>query len=258
MSTNRMEAHSIVSQSAWLAARKDLLTREKELTRHRDAVDEARRALPWVKVEKEYLFEGPNGRETLSDLFGGRSQLVVQHFMFGPDWKEGCIGCSFKSDHIDGALPHLEHHDVSFVSISRAPLAAINAFKERMGWRFKWVSSYASDFNFDFNVSFTQEAAESRTVFYNYETRPFESEELSGDSVFYKDEAGVVYHTYSTFGRGDEMLDTAYMYLDLTPKGRNETGPRFNLMDWVLHHDKYDATASGGATHSACGCHDSV
>ena len=249
---NAMPLHSgIVSQDNWLIARKQLLKREKELTRLRDEVDRARRALPWVKVEKNYSFDGPDGKVTLVDLFEGRSQLIVQHFMFGLDWNEGCIGCSFKSDHVDGALPHLLHHDVAFVSVSRAPFAKLEAFRRRMGWRFKWVSSHGSDFNYDFHVSFTPEEAASGEVVYNYERRTFESEERSGNSVFYKDETGAVFHTYSTFGRGDETLDTAYMYLDLTPKGRNETGPAFNLMDWVKHHDRYEA---GGSTGPACHC----
>jgi predicted dithiol-disulfide oxidoreductase (DUF899 family) len=240
-----------VSQDDWLIARKQLLRKEKELTRLRDEVDAARRALPWAKVEKNYSFDGLGGKVTLVDLFEGRSQLIVQHFMFGPDWNEGCIGCSFKSDHIDGALAHLEHHDVTFICVSRAPFAKLEAFKRRMGWRFKWVSSHGSDFNYDFHVSFTPKEADSGKVLYNYERRPYESEERSGNSVFYKDETGAVFHTYSTFGRGDEMLDTTYMYLDLTPKGRNETGPAFNLMDWVKHHDRYEANGSAGV---ACHC----
>jgi predicted dithiol-disulfide oxidoreductase (DUF899 family) len=251
MTIGTVENHPVVSQAEWIIARKDLLVREKQLTRQRDAVDAARRALPWIRIEKEYSFEGPNGKETLTDLFAGRSQLIVQHFMFAPGWKEGCVGCSFKSDHIDGALTHLEHHDVSFVSISRAPFAEIDAFKKRMGWRFRWVSSYGTEFNYDFHVSFTEQAAAVRQVYYNYEAQPWESEERSGDSVFYRDESGHIFQTYSTFGRGDEMLDTAYMYLDLTPKGRNETGPHHNLMDWVKHHDRYKQTSSMG-----CHCHE--
>jgi predicted dithiol-disulfide oxidoreductase (DUF899 family) len=161
--------------------------------------------------------------------------------MLGPGWKEGCVGCSFRSDHVEGALLHLEHHDVSLVTISRAPLAEIEAFKRRMGWRFRWLSSYGSDFNCDYHVSFTKEEAATGKVYYNYASRGFVSEERSGLSVFYKDETGEIFHTYSTYGRGDEMVDTAYMYLDLTPKGRNETGPRYNLGDWVRHHDNYGA-----------------
>ena len=218
-------SHKIVSEKEWLAARKNLLAREKELTRERDELNRQRRELPWVRVEKNYVFDGPNGKETLADLFVGRSQLIVQHFMFGPGWKEGCVGCSFKSDHIDGTLAHLEHHDVSFVSVSRAPLEEIEAFKKRMGWNFKWVSSFGSDFNYDFHVSF----------------RP---EEAADGKVFYKDSSGDVFHTYSTHGRGDEQFVSTYMYLDITPKGRNENGPRHNLTDWVRHHDKYDADGS--------------
>jgi predicted dithiol-disulfide oxidoreductase (DUF899 family) len=243
MVTNLIERPKVVSRAEWLSARKELLIKEKQLTRQRDEIDRQRRDLPWVKIEKNYIFDGPNGRETLADLFENRSQLIVSHFMFGPGWKEGCVGCSFRSDHVDGALPHLEHHDVSFVTISRAPLAEIEAFKKRMGWRFRWLSSYESDFNFDYHVSFTKEESATGKVYYNYDSREFVSEELSGISVFYKNEAGEVFHTYSTHGRGDEMLVTAYMYLDLTPKGRNETGPRHNLTDWVRHHDRYDVAS---------------
>src|SRR5580698_3475227 len=232
MNTNLIERPKAVPRAEWLAARKELLIKEKQLTRQRDEINRLRRALPWVKVETRYVFEGPDGRRTLADLFDGRSQLIVSHFMFGPGWKEGCVGCSFRSDHVDGALAHLEHHDVSFVTISRAPLAEIEAFKKRMGWRFHWLSSYDSDFNYDYHVSFTKEEIATGKVYYNYDSRNFVSEELSGISVFYKDEAGEVFHTYSTHGRGDEMLDTTYMYLDLTPKGRNETGPGHNLGDW--------------------------
>jgi predicted dithiol-disulfide oxidoreductase (DUF899 family) len=241
MNTN-LNAHSnVVSRAEWLSARKELLAAEKLLTRQRDEIDRRRRELPWVKVEKDYLFDGPGGRKSLADLFEGRSQLIVSHFMFGPDWKEGCAGCSFRSDHVEGALTHLEHHDVSLATISRAPLPEIQAFQERMGWRFKWLSSYSSDFNYDYGVSFTKEEIASGKVHYNYQLRDFVIEEASGISVFYKNAQDEIFHTYSTYGRGDEMLDTTYMYLDLTPKGRNETGPRYNLGDWVRHHDRYDA-----------------
>jgi predicted dithiol-disulfide oxidoreductase (DUF899 family) len=240
MTTNLTERPNIVSQTDWLAARRDLLIKEKQLTRQRDEIDRQRRALPWVKLEKNYIFNSPSGPQSLSDLFEHRSQLIVSHFMLGPGWGEGCVGCSFRSDHVDGALAHLEHHDVSLVTISRAPLAEIEAFKKRMGWRFRWFSSYGSDFNYDYCVSFSNEEAETGRVYYNYDKRDFVSEELSGLSVFYKDESGDVFHTYSTYGRGDEIVDTTYMYLDLTPKGRNETGPRHNLGDWVRHHDRYD------------------
>lgn len=255
-------SHKVVSSAEWLAARKELLAREKELTRMRDELNRQRRELPWVRVKKEYVFEGPDGKETMADLFNGRSQLIVQHFMFGPGWKEGCVGCSFKSDHIDGTLAHLEHHDVSFVSMSRAPLEEIEAFKKRMGWKFKWVSSFGSDFNYDFHVSFRPEEIASGKVFYNYAMMDASIEDLSGDSVFYRDANGDVFHTYSTHGRGDEQFVATYMYLDITPKGRNENGPRHNLTDWVRHHDRYEA---GGSVNehgryvavkkpSACGC----
>jgi predicted dithiol-disulfide oxidoreductase (DUF899 family) len=263
MVTNLIELPKVVSRAEWLSARKELLIKEKQLTRQRDEIDRQRRDLPWVKIEKNYIFDGPNGRQTLADLFENRSQLIVSHFMFGPGWKEGCVGCSFRSDHVDGALPHLEHHDVSFVTISRAPLEEIEAFKKRMGWRFRWLSSYETDFNFDYHVSFTKEEAATGKVYYNYDSREFVSEELSGISVFYRNEAGEVFHTYSTHGRGDEMLVTAYMYLDLTPKGRNETGPRHNLTDWVRHHDRYDVAgivngegrfAAAQSSKSSCRC----
>ena len=236
--------HPIVSREEWIVARKLLLKKEKELTRQRDEIHRQRRELPWVKVEKTYVFDGPSGKETLSDLFNGKSQLIVQHFMFGPDWAQGCIGCSFKSDHIDGARVHLEHHDVSFVSVSRAPFEKIEAYRKRMGWTFKWVSSADNDFNHDYGVSFTPEDKARGTVTYNYREEPYTGDEGSGDSVFYKNEAGDIYHTYSTFGRGDEMLVGAYNYLDLTPLGRNETGPNGNLMDWVKRHDQYEEPAT--------------
>jgi predicted dithiol-disulfide oxidoreductase (DUF899 family) len=263
MLTNTTERPKIVSQAEWLLARKELLAREKELTRQRDEVSRRRRELPWIKVEKRYVFDGPNGKETFADLFGGRTQLIVSHFMFGPGWKEGCVGCSFRSDNVDGSLIHLEHRDVSFVTVSRTPLAEIEAFKKRMGWNFRWVSSYANDFNYDYHVSYTPEEIATGKVYYNYETRDFLSEELSGLSVFCKNEIGDIFHTYSTYGRGDELVDTTYMYLDLTPKGRNETGPRSNLTDWVRHHDRYGSSGfvdntgryvAGEQSDSLCGC----
>jgi predicted dithiol-disulfide oxidoreductase (DUF899 family) len=232
--------HKIVSREEWTLARVALLAKEKELTRLRDRLNADRRELPWVKVEKPYVFEGPNGKETLGDLFDGRSQLIVSHFMLGPGWKEGCIGCSFRSDHVDGALVHLEHHDVSLVTVSRAPFPEIAAFKKRMGWRFKWVSSYRSNFNYDYQVSFTEDEIAKGEVYYNYSKQQFQSEEMSGITVFFKDALGDVFHTYSCYARGDELLDGAYNYLDLTPKGRNETGPNYNLMDWVRRHYEYE------------------
>jgi predicted dithiol-disulfide oxidoreductase (DUF899 family) len=230
--------HGIVSRDEWLTARKAHLAKEKELTRLRDQLSAERRELPWVKVEKPYVFDGPEGKVTLADLFDGRSQLIVKHFMFGPDWEEGCVGCSFEVDHVGGALMHLEHHDVSYALVSRAPLAKIEAFKKRMGWRVKWVSSYRNDFNYDFHVSFRPEEIAKSEVYYNYEMREFQSDEMSGRSVFYKDPAGDIFHTYSSFARGGEPFLGTYSYLDITPKGRDET-VNGNLTDWVRHHDRY-------------------
>jgi predicted dithiol-disulfide oxidoreductase (DUF899 family) len=230
--------HEVVSKEQWLAARKAHLAREKELTRLRDALAAERRNLPWTRVDKAYTFDTPAGRRTLAELFGGRSQLVIYHFMFGPDWNEGCPSCSFVSDHIDGALPHLAARDVAMVAVSRAPLAKLQAFKSRMGWRFPWVSSHDTDFNTDFGVSFTKEEMARGAVNYNYVAQPFPSEEAPGASVFYKDAGGAVYHTYSTYGRGVEVLVGTYMILDLAPKGRDEDHLPFS-MSWVRHHDRY-------------------
>jgi predicted dithiol-disulfide oxidoreductase (DUF899 family) len=232
--------HQIVQPEQWTAAREQLLAQEKQLTRMRDQVAAQRRELPWVKVDKTYVFDGPNGKETLADLFDGRSQLVVRHFMFGPGWGEGCVGCSFWSDHLDGALVHLEHRDVTVVVVSRAPLAEIQAFQRRMGWRFKWVSSYGSSFNYDYGVSFTPEQLAAGKVNYNYGVTANAGEEMPGLSVFYKDADGAIAHTYSSYARGNEPMLGTYTILDLTPKGRNETGPRGNLTDWVRLHDRYD------------------
>lgn len=227
----------IVPEAEWLVARKDLLRLEKEFTRQRDALSAARRELPMVKVNKKYVFEGPNGKETLSDLFGGRSQLIVYHFMFGPDWEEGCKSCSYLADHFDGANWHLPHRDVSLVVVSRAPLAEFAPYKKRMGWRFKWVSSYGSDFNFDYQVSFTPEEEKKNRINYNYTTGEFVSDELPGLSVFFKDEGGDVFHTYSTYARGLDLLVGTYNFLDLVPKGRDEDPD--STMSWVRRHDEY-------------------
>jgi predicted dithiol-disulfide oxidoreductase (DUF899 family) len=227
----------VVSREQWLVARKDLLTREKELTRLRDEVSRHRRELPWVKIGKEYVFDGPDGRETLADLFEGRSQLIVYHFMLGPGWEEGCKSCSYLADHFDGANWHLPHRDVTFVVISRAPLSEIQSYQKRMGWRFKWLSSHGNDFNFDYHVSFTKNDEKKGKVYYNYATQEFISDELPGLSVFYKDENGDVFHTYSTYARGLDSLVGAYNFLDLTPKGRNENPDA--TMDWVRRHDEY-------------------
>ena len=236
-----MGPHRIATREEWLAERKALLAKEKALTRARDALAEERRALPWVRVEKDYAFDGPDGPVSLAELFAGRSQLVVYHFMFGPDWEEGCVGCSFLADHVDGARQHFEQNDVSFVAVSRAPFAKIDVFRRRMGWRFRWVSSAGSDFNFDFHVSFTPERKVDGKVFYNFEMVDDPgTDELPGTSVFAKDETGAVFHTYSHYARGGELQLGAYAYLDLVPKGRNEH-VRGNLGDCVRHHDRYGA-----------------
>lgn len=240
MSKSAMEQSKVVSPAEWLAVRKELLKKEKEFTRLRDEISRQRRELPWEKVEKSYVFDGPKGKETLADLFGGKSQLIVYHFMLGPGWTEGCPSCSFISDHIDGSVVHLAARDVRLAVISRAPLPQIESFKKRMGWRFHWVSSNATDFNFDYHVSQTQaEKEKGGEVYYNYTTQNFPSEELPGASVFYKDSAGNIYHTYSTYGRGLDILIGAYNWLDLAPKGRDEEGLKHG-MAWVRHHDKYD------------------
>jgi predicted dithiol-disulfide oxidoreductase (DUF899 family) len=233
--------HRIVSRDQWLQERTALLAKEKELTRLRDRLAAERRALPWVKVEKTYVFDTPAGKKTLSDLFDGRSQLIVKYFMLAPGQKEGCVGCSFEADHVDSTLVHLQNHDVSYVAVSRAPLDEIEAFRKRMGWSFRWVSSFGSDFSYDFNASFTPSQLANGTAFYNYRTGRVPLEDLSGNSVFYKDETGQVFHTYSTFGRGLEEVLGTYMLLDITPKGRNENGPNRSLTDWVRHHDRYGA-----------------
>jgi predicted dithiol-disulfide oxidoreductase (DUF899 family) len=230
--------HQVVSREEWLAARKQLLSQEKEFTRLRDRLSAERRELPWVKVDKQYVFDGPDGKESLGDLFDGRSQLLVYHFMFGPRWEQGCPSCSFVSDHIDGANWHLPQRDVTLLAISRAPLAEIEAFKQRMGWHFKWLSSYGNDFNHDFHVSFTPDEMARGEVYYNYTMTEFPSEEAPGLSAFYKDPSGAVFHTYSTYARGLDILVGAYNYLDLAPKGRDEAGLPWT-MAWVRHHDRY-------------------
>ena len=239
-SPESLENHPVVARDQWLIARMELLKEEKESTRLRDKINAQRRDLPWVRVEEDYLFHTPNGPKTLADLFDGRSQLFIKHFMFAPGWKAGCVGCSFVVDSIEGALVHLENHDVTCVAVSRATLAEIEAFKQRMGWRIPWVSSFGSDFNYDYHVSFAKEEIAEGKAYRNYKMQEIENEEIPGISVFYKNVAGDVFHTYSTYGRGDQELISAYMCLDLTPKGRNETGPYFAMPDWVRHHDRYD------------------
>jgi predicted dithiol-disulfide oxidoreductase (DUF899 family) len=238
MSKSTIENPKVVTREEWIAARKELLAKEKNLTRQKDAISAERRKLPWVKVDKEYVFDAPGGKKTLADLFDGRSQLIVYHFMFGPDWKEGCPSCSFNMDHTDATLVHLAQRDVSFAAISRATLPQIEAFKRRMGWRFQWVSSNANDFNRDYNVSFTREEKASGKVYYNYEVTAFPSEEGPGVSVFYKDKNRNIFHTYSAYARGTESTMGTYNYLDYVPKGRDEDGLPFT-MAWVRHHDRY-------------------
>jgi len=229
--------HAVVSQGEWLEARKALLAKEKEFTHRRDALSAARRDLPWVKIDKAYVFDGPAGKETLADLFGGKSQLLVYHFMLGPGWVQGCPSCSFLADHFDGANIHLTQRDVNLVVVSRAPLAEIEAYQKRMGWKFKWVSSYGNDFNRDFHVSFTPEEKASGKVEYNYEMTEFPSEEALGLSAFIK-QNGAVLHTYSSYARGLDILVGAYNFLDLAPKGRDEDALPWS-MAWVRRHDEY-------------------
>lgn len=240
---------AIVNRDEFRKAHAAFLEREKAHTRERDALAKARRELPRTRVEKSYVFDGPEGPRSLADLFGGKSQLLVQHFMLGPGWKAGCEGCSFMADHVDGALVHFLQRDVSFVAISRAPLGEIEAYKKRMGWRFPWVSSNRTDFNFDFHVSFSEGDKKRDRVEYNYREEKYMGEELPGMSVFYKDDAGRVFHTYSTFGRGNEQVMGTYMLLDLLPKGRDEEPFKVHPMEWVRRHDEYEGTAKGSCCH---------
>jgi predicted dithiol-disulfide oxidoreductase (DUF899 family) len=235
-----MTAHRVTDETHWVEARRKLLTREKELTELQEKVAEERRALPWVKVEKDYVFDTPQGARTLAELFDGRSQLIVYHFMFSPSWEAGCVGCSFLADHIDGANQHLKHHDVTWIAVSRAPLEKLLAYEKRMGWKFPWVSSAGSDFNYDYHVSFTPDEIAKDQAVYNFETTKLGGmEDLHGTSVFVKDKDGAVYHTYSAYARGDERSLGTYMWLDITPKGRDE-GPKGNLTNWVKRHDEYE------------------
>jgi predicted dithiol-disulfide oxidoreductase (DUF899 family) len=231
--------HKVVSETEWVEAHKAFLAKEKELTRQRDELSRQRRELPWVKVAQEYIFHGPHGRRTLADLFDGRSQLIVYHFMFGPEWAEGCPSCSMSGDHMDSTLAHLVQRDVTLMAVSRAPLDKIQAFQRRMGWSFPWVSSYGTDFNRDYHVSFTKEEMANSKTYYNFGTRDFPADEAPGLSVFYKDTRGDVFHTYSSYARGLEWLLGAYSYLDLVPKGRDE-GKLAYSMAWVRHHDRYE------------------
>jgi predicted dithiol-disulfide oxidoreductase (DUF899 family) len=240
------DGHRVVSPRRWLAARKRLLVKEKAFSRLRDRLNRQRRALPWVKVEKAYRFDGPQGEVTLADLFAGKSQLVVYHFMFGPGWNEGCPHCSFWADHYDSVNVHLGHRDTSLAVVSRAPWKEIEPFKKRMGWRFTWVSSNRNDFNFDFNVSFTPEQIRSGRLFYNYAPLAMEIDEREGVSAFYQDRKRIIYHTYSSYARGIDLLNTTYNVLDLTAKGRDENPE--SPQDWVRYHDEYQPGSR------ACGC----
>jgi predicted dithiol-disulfide oxidoreductase (DUF899 family) len=235
--------HPVVSRQHWLAERRRLLAREKELTRLSDQIVRERRALPWVQLENNYLFDTREGRRSLTDLFDGRRQLLMQHFMFGPGWEDGCKSCSYMADHTDPTLAHLAQRDVAFVAVSSAPLPEIERFRKRMGWQFRWVSSHGTDFNRDFGVSFTPEAMASGKADYNFGGEPA-GEEMPGVSAFYKNDAGDVFHTYSTYGRGVEVMMHTYRLLDLMPKGRDEDDLDFT-MAWVRHHDSYEPPQAG-------------
>ncbi|MCA1399306.1 thioredoxin family protein [Bradyrhizobium sp. BRP56] len=245
-----MQQHMIVSREEWIAARKALMAGEKELTQAREALSRQRRELPWVKVDKDYVFDGPGGKMTLGDLFRGRPQLVVQHVMFAPEWDAACKNCSFWADGFERIVPHLAARDTTMIAISRAPLVKLAAFKARMGWTFDWVSSGESDFNYDYGVSFTQAQIDAGDAKYNYGTTPLYGPELPGVSVFFRDEQGSVFHTYSTFARGLDMMNAAYHYLDLTPLGRHEEGLPYP-MDWVRLRDQYQpAPVQASCCHS--------
>lgn len=238
--------HAVVSREEWLEARRALLAKEKEMTHLRDRVNAERQALPWVRVDRDYVFDTSTGPKTLAALFDGRSQLMIYHFMLGPDWQAGCPGCSFLADHLDGTLPHLNHHDVTLVAISRAPLEKIEAYKRRMGWTFPWVSAFGNDFNRDYHVSFTPEELASGNVFYNFAEIPAANahSELPGLSAFYRDASGEVFHTYSSYARGPEELIGTLMILDRAPKGRNES----STMDFVKRHDEYEGQSQAAAS----------
>lgn len=246
-----LKPHPIATPERWLEQRRALLAREKALTRLRDELAAERRALPWVRVDKPYTFDTPQGRRSLAELFDGRRQLVVQHFMFAPGWEAGCKSCSFMADHVDGATVHLAQRDVSFVAISRAPLAEIERFRQRMGWRFRWASSHGTAFNHDFGVSFTPEQRAQGEVFYNFGWQAFPLEEAPGISAFVRDEAGQVFRTYSTYGRGVELMMGTYDFLDITAKGRDEAELDYT-MAWVRHHDRYETSAAPKAAPCMC------
>jgi predicted dithiol-disulfide oxidoreductase (DUF899 family) len=234
-----MTDHKVVTRDEWLAARRQYLAKEKEFTRLRDQLGRERRELPWVRVDKEYVFDGPGGSRTLSDLFDGRSQLVVYHFMFGPEWEEGCPTCSFWADNFNGIDVHLRHRDISLVAVSRAKLETLEAYRKRMGWSFTWVSSFGSDFNYDYQASFTAEEMEAGEMMYNYRMTKFPSDEAPGISVFFKNDDGEIFHTYSCYARGLDLLNGAYNYMDLAPKGRDEDGLPYTQA-WLRRRDQYD------------------
>jgi predicted dithiol-disulfide oxidoreductase (DUF899 family) len=238
-----IEDRKVVSQKAWFVARKKLLLQEKKFSKLRDELNHQRRQLPWVKVEKEYVFDGPTGKVTLADLFSGKSQLIIYHFMFGPGWKEGCEHCSFWADHFDSVNIHIGQRDTAFAVVSRAPLTDIEQFKSRMGWKFRWVSSFNTDFNFDFHVSFTPEQVKSGVLPYNYGKYEGQIDEKEGVSAFYRDKNGDIYHTYSSYERGIDLMNTTYNFLDLTAKGRDENPEA--PQDWVRYHNDYTRPADG-------------
>ena len=231
--------NDVVSHEDWIKARKALLKKEKEFTRLRDQLSTERQQLPWEKVEKAYEFEGPDGSVTLAELFGDRNQLIVYHFMYGEDWDAGCKSCSLIADHFNPAIVHLNQRDVSFVVVSRAPLETLETYRKRMGWDFQWVSSHGNDFNWDYHVSFTEDAINNNKAYYNYKHRGYPATEAPGASVFYKGKDGTIYHTYSVFERGLDMFISAYHYLDIVPKGRDESDLDYS-MEWLRRHDEYD------------------
>lgn len=249
-----MTTHMTVTHEEWLKTRLDLLEAEKDLTRRSDEVARMRQRLPWVRIDKAYVFNGPDGHQTLAELFDGRSQLLVQHFMLAPGWEQGCPSCSYMADHTDGMSVHLAHRDVTFVAISRAPYIELERFRRRMGWKFKWVSSYGTDFNYDFGVSFTPEEVAKGRINYNYGKWSLTGEEWPGVSAFYIDGAGVVFHTYSTYGRGVEVMMGTYRMLDLMPKGRSERDDTIYKMEWVRHHDRYQPGPVANAVSTGTSC----
>jgi len=253
-----MQPHRVVTRAEWLDERLKLLEREKDLTRQRDEVNRQRRGLPWIRIEKEYVFDAPEGKVTLADLFEGRSQLFIKHFMLGPGQVTQCVGCSLEVDHLEGILVHLQNHDLTYAVVARAPIHEIEEVRARMGWGFRWVSSYHSDFNYDFGVSFTPDQLAAGRAFYNYRHGNTGLEDLSGDSIFVRDDTGQIFHTYSTYGRGGEEFLGVYRYIDATPKGRDENGPYRSLTDWVRLRNTYGrggtVEGNGRYHHPACAC----